>query len=432
MRMHEMMIDRRRLLGGGAMLGATMLARPAWALSPKTVDVAITGAVETMFDAWIADDRLPGAVAAIGAGPAAPRFAIRGKQGREANAAPMSADSLFRVYSMTKPITGMAAMMLIEDGKLRLDQNVGDFVPGFRKPMVAFDPEKSLDARPAARPLTIRHLMTHSGGLGYGIVSKGALRQAFIDNGITAGVVSRMKLPEWPDVTPAPSLAVWAERLSHLPLIADPDVRWSYSCGLDLLGHIIELASGMDFEAFLHKRLFDPLGMSSSWFQVPQSELGRMTTNYGVSPRGKIPLDPGATTIFAEKPVLKLGGSGLVMSPRDYDRFLQMLAGYGAVGRIRVMKEATVRLGMSNLLAPGCDTKGTYVEGQGFGAGGRVHIAPDERGASIGTYGWGGAAATIAWVDPVKQIRASGYVQYMPDAVYGFGKEFGRTVYTAR
>jgi CubicO group peptidase (beta-lactamase class C family) len=431
MRMHDMTIDRRRLLGGGAMLGATVLARPSWALSPATVDVAAATALEKMFDAFIADDRLPGAVGVVGAGTGMPRFAARGKLGREPNAAAMTADSLFRVYSMTKPITGIAAMMLVEDGKLHLNQSLGDFLPGFQKPMVALDPEKSLDARPAARPITIRHALTHSGGLGYGIISKGALLKAYTDNGITAGVVSRFKLPEWPDVTPAPSLAVWAERLSHLPLIADPDVRWSYSCGLDLMGAIIEQVSGMDFEAFLHKRLFDPLGMTSSWFQVPQSELKRMTTNYGVSPRGKIPLDPGANTIFSDKPALKLGGSGLVMSPRDYDRFLEMLAGKGMFRGKRIMKEETVRIAMSNLLAPGCDTKGTFIDGQGFGAGGRVHIKADEMGAGIGTFGWGGAASTIAWVDPTKQIRASGFVQYMPDAVYGFGKEFARTVYSA-
>ena len=429
--MHDMTIDRRQLLGGGAMLGTTMLARPAWALSPATTDVAAATALEKMFDAFIADDRLPGAVGVVGAGAGMPRFAVRGKLGRELNAAPMTADSLFRVYSMTKPITGIAAMMLVEDGKLNLNQSLGDFLPGFKKPMVALDPEKSLDARPAARSITIRHALTHSGGLGYAIISKGALLQAYIDQGIAPGQVSHLKLPQWPAITPAPSLAVWAERLSHLPLIADPDVRWSYSCGLDLMGAIIEQVSGMDFEAFLHKRLFDPLGMTSSWFQVPKSELGRMTTNYGVSERGKVALDPGATTIFADPPPLKLGGSGLVMSPRDYDRFLEMLAGKGMFRGRRIMKEETVRIAMSNLLAPGCDTKGTFVDGQGFGAGGRVHIKADEMGAGIGTFGWGGAASTIAWVDPTKQVRASGFVQYMPDAVYGFGKAFAKTVYSA-
>lgn len=428
--MHDIMVDRRRLLGGGALVGATMLARPAWALSPVPA-LANNVAIETMFDAFIADDRLPGAVAATGIGSHFPTFVARGRQGREGNALAMTPDSLFRVYSMTKPITGIATMMLIEDGKLRLNQDVGDLVPGFKKPMVALDPEKSLDARPAARPLTIRHLLTHSGGLGYMIVSKGALKQAFLDQGLVSGVVSRFKLPEWPDAPAAPSLAAFAERLSHLPLIADPDVRWSYSCGLDLLGHIIELVSGMDFEAFLRKRLFDPLGMTSTWFQVPQSELGRMTTNYGVSPRGKIPLDPGATTIFSDPPRLKMGGSGLVMSPRDYDAFLEMLAGKGLFRGKRIMKEATVRLAMSNMLAPGCDTKGTYIDGQGFGAGGRVHIKADEMGAGIGTFGWGGAASTIAWVDPTKGVRASGYVQYMPDGLYGFGKAFARAVYSA-
>ena len=428
--MHDLVVDRRRFLGGGALLGASMLARPAWALSPMPVDPA-AAALETMFDAFIADDRLPGAVGVIGRGTFAPTIVARGRQGRGGNDTAMTPNSLFRVYSMTKPITGIAAMMLIEDGKLGLNQSLGDFASGFKKPMVALDPEKSLDARPANRPITIRHALTHSGGLGYVIVSKGALKQAFLDQGLIGGAVSRFKLPEWPDGPAAPSLAAFAERLSHLPLIADPDTRWSYSCGLDLMGHIIEVASGMDFEAFLRKRLFDPMEMHSTWFQVPKSELGRMTTNYGVSPRGKIALDPGATTVFSDTPRLKMGGSGLVMSPSDYDRFLEMLAGKGMFRGKRIMKEATARVAMSNLLAPGCDTKGTYIEGQGFGAGGRVHIAPDERGAGLGTYGWGGAASTIAWVDPTRGIRASGFVQYMPDAVYGFGKEFARAVYSA-
>lgn len=428
--MHEMMIDRRRLLGGGAMLGATMLARPGWALSPA-LPASAPSKVSALFMQYIADDRLPGAAAAIGYGVGAPQFVASGKQGREANAAPMSADSLFRCYSMTKPITGIAAMMLIEDGKLRLDQNVGDFVPGFRKPMVALDPVKSLDARPATRPLTIRHLMTHSGGLGYAIISKGALHDAYVRNGLASGAVSHMPLPGLDTITPAPSLAAFAERLATLPLIADPDTKWSYSCGLDLLGHIIEQASGMEFEAFLRKRLFGPLGMTSSWFQVPQSELPRMTTNYGILGTARAPIDPGATTIFADKPVLKLGGSGLVMSPRDYDRFLQMLAGYGAVGRVRVMKEATARLAMSNLLAPGVDTTGTFAAGQGFGAGGRVRIVPNALGEGVGTFGWGGAAATVAWVDPSTGFRASGFAQYMPDSAMPFTKDFSRTVYTS-
>ena len=426
--MFDQAIDRRRVLGGGAMLGATMLARPAWALSPAIPDPAVA-AVDALFEAYIADDRLPGAVGAIGRGTLAANFAVRGKQGREAGAAAMNADSLFRMYSMTKPITGMAAMMLIEDGKLRLDQNVGDFVPGFRKAMVAIDPAKSLDARPASKSLTIRHVLTHSGGLGYAIISKGALHDAFVKNGLASGAVSHTKLPGVDAIPPAPSLAAFAERLATLPLIADPDTRWSYSCGLDLMGHIIEQASGMEFETFLRKRLFSPLGMTSSWFQVPTSELARMTTNYGILGTARAPIDPGATTIFADRPALKLGGSGLVMSPRDYDRFLQMLAGFGTVGRVRVMKEATARLAMSNMLAPSVDTSGTFVAGQGFGAGGRVRITPNGLGEGVGTFGWGGAAATVAWVDPSTKFRASGFAQYMPDSAMPFTKEFSRTVY---
>src|SRR6476469_1719015 len=341
--MHEMVIDRRQLLGGGAVLGAGIVARPAWARWSAPADPAIARS-QTLFDAYIADDRLPGAVGVIGHGIGAPSFVPRGQQGREGGAAPMSPDSIFRVYSMSKPITGIAAMLLIEDGKLKLDQNIADFIPGFAKPMVALDPVASLDARPAARPITVRHLLTPTAGLGYQIMNTGALLKAYNDAGLIGAFVSRRPLPNFVPVTPAPDLAAFADRIAALPLVADPGTKWRYSAGLDVLGRVIELASGMEFEAFLRARLFGPLGMTSSWFQVPKSELGRMTTNYGILGNVRAPIDPGATSIYSDPTTLKLGGGGLAMSPRDYDRFLQMLAGRGAIGRVRVMKEATARL----------------------------------------------------------------------------------------
>ena len=193
---------------------------------------------------------------------------------------------------------------------------------------------------------------------------------------------------------------------------------------------MIEVAGGMPFERFLQTRMFDPLGMRSTFFVVPRSELGRMTTNYGVLGTNQIPIDTGATSVFAD-PTMPFGGGGLVSSPRDYDRFLRMLAGRGAIGGTRVMKDATAALAMSNLLPPGTATEGTYVAGQGQGAGGRVTIAPDGRGTGIGTFGWGGAAATIAWVDPVNRIRASGYAQFMPDSSMPWTREFGAAVYSS-
>ncbi|UVO52785.1 serine hydrolase [Sphingomonas sp. SUN039] len=425
--MFDARVDRRQFLGSAALFGA-LAATPGWALA--RMNRGGWDKVQALLDDYVATKKLPGLVGAVARGTDDADFLMSGTLAVDSKRA-VDADSLYRVYSMSKPITGMAAMMLIEDGKLRLDQSVGDFLPGFAKPMVIIDQMKSLDAKPASKPLTIRHLMTHSGGLGYIITSKGELLKEYARLGLTGGPVSNKPVPGLPKVTPPPSLQEFGKRISTLPLMYEPDTRWSYSAGLDVLGAVIEIASGMPFEAFLQKRLFGPLGMTSSWFVVPQSQLSRLTTNYGIVGGKLFPIDPPTDSAFADKSMIPLGGGGLVMSPRDYDRFLLMLAGKGKVGRTRVMKEETARLGMSNLLNPGVATENTYVTGQGFGAGGRVTLKDDPLGSGVGTFGWGGAAGTIAWVDPTRGIRASGYVQYMPGEALPFGKDFGKSVYTS-
>ena len=387
--------------------------------------------VRLLLDDYVAAHKIPGGAAAIGRGTEAPVFLAAGTIAKD-NARAIDADSLFRIYSMTKPITGAAAMILIEDGKIGLDQDIADFIPGFKNPRVLVDPAKDLTARPAARPITVRNLLTHTAGLGYTIVTKGPLLDEYLRLGLAAGQISRRSLPGIKQVVQPPSLAEFANRLATLPLIADPGAKWSYSVGLDLMGRVIEVASGMPFDVFLKNRIFDPLGMTSTFFEVPSSEASRLTTNYGVSILGKIPIDRGEDSIFLDKPPFPFGGSGLVSSPRDYDRFLQMLGGYGAIGATRILKTGTAKLALSNLLPATADTKGSLVEGQGFGAGGRVTLKPtDAAGAGIGTFGWGGAAATIAWVDPLRGIRASGYAQFMPDQSMPFTKDFGKAVYAS-
>ncbi len=425
--MFDTRLDRRELLQRGALLGLAS-AIPGWAFA--RTGAGVWPQVQAMLDRYVVERKLAGVVASVGRGTEPADFLASGTLARDSTR-PVDADSLFRVYSMTKPLTGMCAMMLVEDGKLTLDQDIGDFIPGFRNPRVLIDGTKNLDARPATRPVTVRNLMTHSAGLGYAIISKGPLLAAYLKLGLTSGVASRLDLPGFANVKPAPSLAAFADRIATLPLIADPGTRWSYSAGLDVLGRVIEVASGMSFPDFMMKRLFVPLGMTSSFFRVPEGEKRRLTTNYGILGTTQIPIDPAATTVFADDNV-PLGGASLVMSARDYDRFLQMLAGCGAVGRTRVMEEATARLGMSNLLPPGTSTAGTPVAGQGFGAGGRVTIALDPLApAGIGTFGWGGAAATIAFVDPTRGVRAGGFAQYMPSDVMPFTRDFGKAVYSS-
>lgn len=427
-------VDRRGFLGGAAWLGAGALAAgwagPAFA-APEPVPAVWRG-VHALIGRYVGQKTLPGAAAAVARGTEAAYFLSAGTLAR-GSVAEVGPDTLYRIYSMTKPITGIAAMMLVEDGRLALDQNIADFIPGFASPRVLTDPAAGLDSRPAQGPITVRHLLTHTAGLGYTIITKGPLRDAYFRLGLTPFAVTRLKLPDQPDVVPAPSLAEFADRLATLPLIADPGTRWSYSVSLDLLGRVIELASGMRFDAFLDARLFRPLGMTSTFFSVPEAELPRLVTNYYLTDRGELPIDGGRTSVFAAPPAFPFGGSGLVSSPRDYDRFLQMLAGEGAIGDVRVMQPDTARRAMSNLLPEGASTAGTNVAGQGFGAGGRVTLAATPAAAGLGsgpgTFGWGGAAATVAFVDRARGVRASGFAQYMPDTRHRFTRELIAAVY---
>lgn len=419
-------LNRRHFIGATALAGG-FLAAPAWARRGIS---SAWSSVQAYLDQEVASKYIPGDGGAIARGTDQADFLVSGRLSQDPDAAVVTPDSLWRCYSMTKPITGMAAMLLIEDGKLGLDQNIADFLPAFANPRVLTDPDKSLASRPSQSPITVRTLVTHTAGLGYVIVTKGPLLLEYIKHGLYAAQVSRKPVPGLPEnaVNP-PTLAEFADRLSTLPLIADPGAKWSYSVGLDLMGRVIEVASGMPFDRFVQKRIFDPLGMTSTFWQVPSSEVHRLTTNHGATPKGTVPIDPGKDSIYLDH-IPPFGGSGLVASMRDYDRFLAMLMGEGALGGTRIMKRETALLGMSNLVHPKTEMQ-SFVKGQGFGAGGRVTIAPGPNGEGVGTFGWGGAASTIAWVDRVRGIRASGWSQVMTGGNDVFSTGFGKAVYAS-
>lgn len=415
----NMMVSRRAMLGGMALAGGlTAATRPSFALYDSAPSFPATRA---FISGFVERKQLAGTLATIGRGMAAPEIIAAGSLSL-GGSVPIDQHSLWRVYSMTKPITGIAAMILVDQGKLRLDQPIADLLPAFANMQVQVTPDGSItDVRPAKTLITLRHLLTHTAGLGYNIVQKGALKTAYEENGILPGKVSRMALPGTVPRATAPSLTEFADRLAKLPLVYDPGTKWSYSVSLDLLGRVIEVASGMAFDAFLQEKLFAPLGMTNSWFQVPKEQVGRLTTNYAPMGGALIPIDPAATSIYLDKPEFAFGGAGLVCSAHDYDRFLMMLAGQGRIGRTRVMRKKTAMLAMSNLLPAGTDLAGTWLAGQGFGAGGRVSLPGNPGGP--GTFGWGGAAGTIAFVNPLTGLRGAGYAQYMPPETLDFSSK---------
>lgn len=417
-----MILSRRGLLRGGAALGvAGLMPRWAFAAEPPSIDRQWPG-VTAMLDRYVTKDRkLPGALAAFGWGTGPLGTIHRGTLGFD-NPAPVDADSLFRLYSMTKPVTGMAAMILIAEGKLGLDQKLADFIPEFANPKVAIDPAKSLEARPAASQITIRQLMTHTSGLGYAIFPN-KVDQELLRIGVVPAVVSRLAVPGLTSAAPTPGPEEFVKRAASVPLVAEPGTKWSYSMGLDILGLVIARATGKPFETFLAERLFGPAGMTSSFFQVPAEAVPRLTTNYAVLQGLPVPLDKGATSIYRDPPAFAFGGAGLVSSAADYDRFLQLLLNGGRIAGKQVIPERAVAQGMSNLLPPGIETKGTMAEGAGFGAGGKVGVGED-----AGSFGWSGAAGTTGFVNTRLGLRAGIYVQYMPDTAYPLRDEFLKAV----
>ncbi|MCW6537396.1 MULTISPECIES: serine hydrolase domain-containing protein [Sphingomonas] len=377
--------------------------------------------MQALFDGYVADGKMPGVTGAFGFGDRPTLFVSAGRISDDPGAAPAGPDSLWRVYSMTKPITGMAAMILVEEGKIRLDDPLSKYFPAFANMRVLTSPDTSLDSVPAKNQITIRELLTHTAGLSYNIIAKGPLLKEYERLGILPGAVNAQMEAQARKARPA-TLAEFADRVAQAPLIAEPGTKWSYSIGLDVMGAVIEKASGMPFDRFVQTRLLDPLKMNSTYWTVPASAAGRLSTNYIFVGDKRTPIDTGAASAWLSPPSFPYGGAGLVSSARDYDRFLHMLQDGGTLDGVQVMKPETAALAMSNLMPPGVvfggiggGTGGNMSAKMGFGAGGSVYLEDGPGGLpSKGTYGWGGAAGTVAWVDPVKKVRGTVMVQYFP------------------
>ena len=338
----------------------------------------------------------------------------------------VDADTLFRIYSMTKPITGFAAVLLIDDALLELDQPLSDVLPAFANMRVQrqYDGPITRDnLEPAARPITIRHLLTHTAGLGYTLVQQGPIAAAYRANGIVPGQVSNMAIAQ--EVfggRPASSLADFADALAELPLVYQPGKRWSYSVALDLMGRVIEVVSGQSFDQFLKERIFTPCGMDSTGFRVARGDVGRFTGNYFMLGGIPVPIDLPASSVYLNDPAFPFGGAGLVSSARDYDRFLQMLAGRGEIDGTRVASDAAVALATSNLFPDTLAADGGFsTNGRrfGFGAGGLVGTGDTE-----GLFGWFGAAGTVGLVNMRYGLRHSLMTQYMPAEAYDIQSDF--------
>lgn len=413
--------SRRAFLGGGLaslLLAHPELARAATAAMASDVAADWRG-VANLIRRYVGEKKLPGVVATFGWGSAAPRSLTLGNQAFGEGAAAVNLDSLYRIYSMTKPVTGLVTAMLITEGRLSLDTRLADVFPEFAAMKVQDTAKPGAAPRPAERPITVRNLLTHTAGFGYGGIGRDPVSLELMRRGVVPGAISRQIIPGVTSPTPTPGPKEFLRRAAEVPLLAQPGSLYRYSIALDILGLMLEELTGKPLPSLMQERIFGPLGMTSTGFRVREADAARLTTNYGVLGNMPLPIDPGAKSVFLDAPPFAFGGAGLVSSPRDFDRFAQVLVSDGTLQGKRVIDAKAVRLAVSNLLPPGAVTKGTGIEGAGYGAGGRVGLGEDE-----GMFGWSGAAGTLFFVHRRIGLRAALFAQFMPPEIYPLQKEF--------
>ncbi|MEJ6671017.1 MAG: serine hydrolase domain-containing protein [Pseudomonadales bacterium] len=344
---------------------------------------------------------------------------------------PVLEDTIFRIYSMTKPITSVALMMLFEEGRFQLNDPVSRFIPSWKgqRVWVSGDGDQMKTREPESL-MTMRHVLSHTSGLTYGtgLFPSEHPVDKFYD---TVGV----------NRDPGETIETFAEKLSKVPLRYDPGTQWCYSLATDVCGCLVEFISGMPFEQFLQERILDPLGMNDTDFVVPEKKLDRLAANYGRRANKTLKLlDDPMNSVYANPNRFPSGGGGLTSTTADYGRFCEMLRRGGELGGRRIIGDRTLKLMHRNHLPNGADlgsmAMGSFSEtaydGVGFGLGFASTL--DEVAAGTigsGDYYWGGAASTIFWVDPVEDMFAIFMTQLMPSATFNFRGQIKNIIYGA-
>jgi len=334
----------------------------------------------------------------------------------------MREDAIFRIYSMSKPITAVALMMLVEEGMIGLDDAVHTHIPAWKDlgvyasgtPTLLADSPPSFMTTPAARPMKVVDLATHTSGLTYGFMMRTAVDAAY----------RRMKVLD--RQTPG-GLQGMIDQLAQLPLDFSPGTAWNYSVAIDVLGYLVEKLSGMSFGEFLRTRLFEPLGMHDTAFYVPADKIERFSSCYqpGTTGEGlRLQDDARESPVYANPPLLESGGGGLVSTAHDYLRFCRMMLNGGTLDGVQILSPKTVALFSLNYLPggrevadmafPGMFSESGYA-GVGFslGCGVNIDVAKTRLPGSLGEYFWGGAAATAFWIDPREELTVVFMTQVM-------------------
>jgi len=391
-----------------------VLAQGLPTASPETVGMALDrlARVTTAMQGLVDEGRLAGTVTLIARNGKVVYHEAAGKRDIEKNVA-MTTDTLFRIASMSKAVTSVAAMMLVEEGRLHLDDPVSKFIPAFARTTVVVPPPAGTAATalattagtaPAARPITIRHLLTHTAGVSYGNGNP------FEADYRAANVIG------WYFADKDEPIGATIDRLAKLPFDAQPGEKYVYGFSTDILGVVVERVSGQSLDAFFRTRIFEPLRMTNTSFYVDPAKADRLATVYGMPKAGgtleRAP-EPGmGQGHYVNGPRKAFsGGAGLVSTASDYARFLQMLLNGGVLDGTRLLSPKTVELMTSNHVGT-MFANGTL----GFGLGFEVteHVGRSGRHGSVGEFGWGGAYHTDYWADPVEKLVVVFMTQLLP------------------
>jgi CubicO group peptidase (beta-lactamase class C family) len=358
--------------------------------------------VKAYIQDYIDTNRIAGAVTLIARKGKVVHYEAQGWRYKEERQ-PMTTDAIFTLQSMTKPIVSTALMMLWEDGKFMLDDPIAKWLPAYANKQVL---EHGTLVKPA-RPVTIRHILTHTSGLS--LVANDAIMREGISSSAPAGPGAA---PVAPLSRPA-TLAEAVDRAAPLPLAFHPGDRWQYGASTDFVAILVEKMSGMSIDQFLRQRIFEPLGMHDTFYNVPREKVNRLAAVYRPDEQGKIVLFRKPE--YREPTTYFPGVAGLHGTAADYFKFAQMLLNGGELNGVRLLGRMTVDMMFSNHIASG---KSVYVRGNGygFGLGGAVLTDPAQAAdaLSIGTWTWGGAYGTIFWIDPVEELIPIMMIQISP------------------
>jgi CubicO group peptidase (beta-lactamase class C family) len=382
------------------------------------------------FDRYVDDGRLAGWLAVVTRDGQVAHVAMSGHRDKEAGA-PVELDTIWRIYSMTKPVTSVAAMMLWEEGAFELTDPVSRWIPSFAGVRV-WDGGSSLKpvTVPATEPVRMWHLLTHTSGLTYGFHYAHPVDAIYRTAGFEWGTPRGLDLEG--------CCEAWAS----LPLLFQPGAEWNYSVSTDVLGRVVEVASGMSLDAFFRERIFEPLGMGETAFFVDDERADRLAALYTADPASRLAVREDRMGAAARRPPDCLsGGGGLVSTASDYHRFTQMLLGGGELDGVRLLAPRTVRYMTSNHLPGGVDLEAfgrplfaeTTFHGIGFGLGFSIVDDPvaNRVPSSRGEYAWGGAASTAFWVDPAERITAMFFTQLLPSSTHPIRTQLRQLVYQA-